>query len=172
MREFSKKQVISPKGRLPIRFIFTGSRNLRCRNRHHITSISSGTTIDPSTPEVLDSLLLTRGVYKPDVRDLSSYRLVIILSDDRSNSKGVDFAGTPPFTGYNTYLSSYLDVGGNLMVAGNCVLMGKFYSSPNQLPIIEYKEPYRYVFDGYTVAGQNLGANTELFFNKYFGYIP
>jgi hypothetical protein len=124
---------------------------------------------DPSTPEVLDSLLLTRGVYKPDVRDLSSYRLVIILSDDRSNSKGVDFAGTPPFTGYNTYLSSYLDVGGNLMVAGNCVLMGKFYSSPPQLPVIEYKEPYRYVFDGYTVAGQNLGANTELFFNKYFG---
>jgi hypothetical protein len=127
---------------------------------------------DPGTPDVqvlVDSTAVYRGVYDPSVRELTQYRLVIIASDDRGNLNGVDFAGEPPYTGYNTSLSSLLDVGGNLFIAGPSVLMGKLYASPNQLPINKYLEPFRIVFDGYASALQGLSAGTEDFFNKYFG---
>ncbi len=125
---------------------------------------------NPATPEVIvDSTAVYRGVYDPSIRDLTRYKLVVIASDDRSNIRGVDFAGEPPYTGYNQYLSQYLDVKGNVFILGNSVLMGKIYASPDQLPIHQYKEPYRYVFDTYAISGQGVSASTEDFFNKYFG---
>jgi hypothetical protein len=125
---------------------------------------------DPSTPEeIVDSTAVYRGVYKPSIRELTSYKLVIIVSDDRSNANGVDFQGTPPFTGYNTYLSSYLDVGGNLFILGPSVLMGKLYSAPDQLPINKYIAPFRQVFDAYAPIVASLSSGTKEFFNKYFG---
>ena len=75
--------------------------------------------------------VITRGVYDPSIRDLTRYKLVVIASDDRSNIRGVDFAGEPPYTGYNQYLSQYLDVKGNVFILGNSVLMGKIYASYN-----------------------------------------
>ncbi len=125
---------------------------------------------NPATPDVItDSVAVYRGVYDPSIRELTQYRLVIIASDDRGNLNGVDFAGEPPYTGYNQFLTNYLDVGGNLFIAGPSVLMGKLYTSPNQLPINKYLEPFRIVFDGYATALQGLSAGTESFFNKYFG---
>ena len=94
---------------------------------------------------------------------------MIIVSDDRSTTNGVDFSGTPPFTGYNQYLSSYLDVGGNVFLMGPSVVMGKLYVSPNAIPINKYADAFRFVFDGVTETGQGIGATFENFFNKYFG---
>jgi hypothetical protein len=74
--------------------------------------------IDTITHDTLsvDTIPIIRAFYSPDVRELTRYNLVIIASEDRSNARGVDFAGQPPFTGYNQYLSSLLDVGGNLFI--------------------------------------------------------
>jgi hypothetical protein len=124
---------------------------------------------DPSTPEVVDSLLVTRGLYKPDIEELVKYRLVIILSDDRSDTKGVDFNGAPPYTAYTRALEVYLNAGGKVFIAGPSVLMGKYYSSPYQLPISEYKAPFSCDFDGFADSAQRVKAETELFFYKYFG---
>lgn len=125
---------------------------------------------DPATPEVVtDSTAIYRGVYDPSIRELSQYRLVIIASDDRGNINGVDFAGEPPYTGYNSLLSSYLDVGGKVFMLGSTALMGKQYTSPNMLPVHQYAAPYRYVFDGSTLTGQGISASTESFFYNYFG---
>ncbi len=125
---------------------------------------------DPSTPEVIvDSVAIYRGVYKPDLQELVQYRLVIIASDDRGNLKGVDFSGEPPYKGYNRILSQYLDVGGKNFVLGPSVLMGKCYSSPDQIPINKYLDPFMVVFDGYIPSAQGFDSTTELFFNKYFG---
>jgi hypothetical protein len=125
---------------------------------------------DPATPEVIvDSVAVYRGVYDPGVREVTRYRLVIIASDDRGNLNGVDFAGQPPYTGYNQILSQYLDVGGNVFIAGPSVLMGKLYTSPNQVPINKYADPFRIVFDGEAAALQGISASTESFFNTYFG---
>jgi hypothetical protein len=126
--------------------------------------------LDPSTPiQIVDSVEIERGFYSPDIRELSRYNLVIITSDDRGNSNGVDFKGQEPYTGYGEYLSSYLDIGGNVMVLGNSVLMGALYSSPDQLPINAYKAPYRQVFDPGAVATSTLSDNTLEFFRDYFG---
>ena len=125
---------------------------------------------NPATPEVIvDSTAVYRGVYDPSIRELSQYRLVIIASDDRGNINGVDFAGEPPYTGYNSLLSSYLDVGGKVFMLGSSALMGKQYTSPNQLPVHQYMEPYRYVFDNYAAVGQGISGSTEGFFSAYFG---
>lgn len=125
---------------------------------------------NPATPEVIvDSTAVYRGVYDPNIRELSQYRLVIIASDDRGNINGVDFAGEPPYTGYNSLLSSYLDVGGKVFMLGSSALMGKQYTSPNQLPVHQYMEPYRYVFDNYAAVGQGISGSTEGFFSAYFG---
>ena len=125
---------------------------------------------DPTTPDVIDVIEpIYRGVYDPSMREIVKYRLVIIASDDRSNKNGVDFAGEPPYTGYNTYLSSYLDVGGNLFMLGNSTLMGKLYSSPDQLPINNYYAPYRQIFDSYAPVVATISNGTKDFFNKYFG---
>ncbi|MFO7810033.1 MAG: hypothetical protein R6V47_01505, partial [Candidatus Delongbacteria bacterium] len=127
--------------------------------------------IDPQTGDTLsvDKDPIERAYYSPDVRELTRYKLVIIASDDRSNAKGVDFAGQPPFTGYNEYLSSMLDVGGNLFLMGNSVLMGKLYTSPNQLPINEYEPPFKQVFDPNAPAVGNISSGTREFFNEYLG---
>ncbi len=125
---------------------------------------------DPETPDIIiDSTAVYRAVYEPDLEEVVQYRLVIIASDDRGNINGVDFAGEPPYTGYNSLLSSYLDVGGKMFILGPSVLMGKTYTSPNQLPVHQYKEPFTYAFDGYTVYGQGLSSATEIFFRDYFG---
>lgn len=127
--------------------------------------------IDPTTGDTLDvtEVPIERAYYSPDVRELTRYNLVIIASDDRSNARGVDFAGQPPFTGYNQYLSSLLDVGGNLFILGPSVLMGKLYTSPDQIPINAYKEPFRQVFDPNAQVVANISDGTKNFFNKYFG---
>lgn len=125
---------------------------------------------DPATPEVIDTITpITRGFYDPSIRELTKYRLVIIASDDRSNKNGVDFAGEPPYTGYNSYLASYLDVGGNVFLLGSSVLMGKLYSSPDQLPINNYIAPFRQIFDPYAPVVATLSSGTKDFFNDYFG---
>jgi len=124
---------------------------------------------DPSTPDVLDSTAIYRGVYDPSIRELTKYRLVIIASDDRANLTGVDFAGTPPYTGYNLYLSNYLDVGGNVFMLGNSALMGKLYASPDQMPINKYSEPFRQIFDSNAPVVSTISTGTKEFFNKYFG---
>jgi hypothetical protein len=124
---------------------------------------------DPSTPEIADSIMINIGLYRPDIEELCGYRLVIIMSDDRSNLDGVNFNANHPYTAYSTILSRYLDTGGKVFIAGPSVLMGKYYSSPYQLPVSEYKAPYRYLFDGSVESGQFLGANSENFFNRYFG---
>lgn len=149
---------------------------------YRITRFSKGTEIvgydyiwgdddgDPATPEVItDSTAVYRVLYDPSIRTASQYRLLIIASDDRGNLNGVDFAGQPPYTGYNQILSQFLDVGGNVFIVGPSVLMGKLYASPNQLPINKYLEPFRIVFDGIAPALQGLSASTETFFNDYFG---
>ncbi|MGD9708095.1 MAG: hypothetical protein AB7V07_10580, partial [Candidatus Delongbacteria bacterium] len=47
---------------------------------------------DPETPDVIvDSTAVYRGVYRPGLKDLVQYRLVVIASDDRGNLNGVDF---------------------------------------------------------------------------------
>jgi hypothetical protein len=124
---------------------------------------------DPGTPDVLDSTAIYRGFYDPSIRDLTKYRLVIIASDDRGNLNGVDFAGTPPYTGYNSYLSNYLDVGGNVFMLGNTSLMGKLYASPDQIPINKYIEPFRQLFDPYAPVVATISSGTKEFFNDYFG---
>ena len=124
---------------------------------------------DPSTPDIVDSIAAYRAVYKPELKELTKYRLVVIASDDRSNANGVDFAGFPPYTGYNEYLSKYLSSGGKIYMLGNSVIMGKYYTSPNQLPINRYLEPFRLLIDGVTETGQGFSANSEEFFRDYFG---
>ncbi|HQO09333.1 MAG TPA: hypothetical protein PLK90_11155 [Clostridiales bacterium] len=125
---------------------------------------------NPATPDVIiDSTAVYRGVYDPSIRELTKYRLVIIASDDRANLTGVDFAGTPPYTGYNSYLSNYLDVGGNVFILGSSALMGKLYAAPDQLPINKYIAPFRQIFDANAPVIATVSAGTKEFFNKYFG---
>lgn len=125
---------------------------------------------DPETPDVIvDSMAVYRGVYKPQIEELVQYRLVIMASDDRSNIRGIDFAGEPPYNGYDRLLSQYLDVGGKLFILGPSVLMGKLYTSPDQLPVHQYKEPFSYLFDGYEESGQGVSSASEIFFRDYFG---
>ncbi|MDY0016401.1 MAG: hypothetical protein RBS89_01045 [Candidatus Delongbacteria bacterium] len=125
---------------------------------------------DPSTPDIIvDSVGAYIGVYKPRLRELLQYRLVVMASDDRSNYRGVDFSGTPPYSGYAELLSDHLDLGGKQFILGPSVLMGKIYTTPAQLPVHEYKDPFTYVFDGETVSGQGTNGNTEEFFRDYFG---
>jgi hypothetical protein len=124
---------------------------------------------DPMTPPILDSTAIYSGIYRPELKELSGYRLVIIASEDRGNVNGVDFAGFPPYPGYITLLKKYLDVGGKTFMLGNSALMGKLYSSPDQLPVNKYKEPLRYLFDGFLIAEQQFSTRAEEFFRDYFG---
>lgn len=125
---------------------------------------------DPETPAVIiDSTAVMRAYYSPDIKELTGYRLVILASEDRSNARGIDFEGRPPFVGYAHTLSQYLDVGGDVFVTGPSVLMGKLYTSPDQLPINNYLAPFNYVFDGFLDPDQRLSTDVEIFFNKYFG---
>ncbi len=128
---------------------------------------------DPSSPEVVvDSTAVYRQSYSPDMRDLIRYNLVISVSDDRSNTNGVDFFGQPPFRGYHQLLRSYLDVGGNVFLMGPSVVYGRYYASPNQMPVNRYDAPHRYVFDGIVGVedmGQALSGSAERFLRDYFG---
>ena len=118
---------------------------------------------------IIDSTAVYRATYNPRIEELVKYRLIIITSDDRSNKNGIDFLGEPPYLGYNRVLSQYLDVGGKIFILGHSVLMGKVYTSPDQLPVNQYKEPFAYAFDGYEESGQGISSSTETFFRDYFG---
>ncbi|MDA3883987.1 MAG: hypothetical protein PF638_00155 [Candidatus Delongbacteria bacterium] len=125
---------------------------------------------NPTTADIIvDSLEIERGYYSPDIRELLKYRMVIIASDDRSNSNGIDFNGTLPYKGYYESLSDYLNVGGKVMILGNSALMGKLYTSPDQLPIMEYKAPFRQIFDPYAAQTSTLTDGSLEFFRDYFG---
>jgi len=125
---------------------------------------------DPETPDILlDSTAVYRAVYNPKLEELVKYRLIIIVSDDRSSTNGIDFTGEPPYIGYNNVLSQYLDIGGKIFILGPSVLMGKMYSSPDQLPVHQYKDPFTYVFDGTEDSGQGVSGSSEEFFRDYFG---
>ena len=97
------------------------------------------------------------------LRELCNYELVIIVSDDRSNKRGVDF------NTHNKFFAEYLQTGGSMFIIGPSVLYGRDYSSPDQLPINRYSFPYRYIFDGLTVMGQSLNPSSERFLREYFG---
>jgi len=86
---------------------------------------------DPATPDVIvDSTAVYRAVYNPKLEELVKYRLIIIVSDDRSSTNGIDFTGEPPYIGYNNVLSQYLDVGGKIFILGTLRPHGKNLFQP------------------------------------------
>jgi|GEM_PF-2092307 len=120
---------------------------------------------NPGTPNVItDSTEVYRGVYDPGLREISKYKLVIIASDDRDDKDAVDFRAEPPYTGYHRLLASYLDVGGNVFLMGNSVVLGKFYS--NGIPINGYAPPFKTI---YYEDGDEASVSFDDLMSKYFG---
>lgn len=125
---------------------------------------------DPDTPDMTDSSEVYVPVPHPKLSELCSYRLVIIASDDRSNTNGIDWNGErTSFDGYHTFVSKYLNAGGKIFILGPSVLMGKFYESPDQLPINEYLGPFTQIFDADAVSVSYLKDPVKELFRDYFG---
>ena len=67
--------------------------------------------------------------YYPTLEKLAEYRLVIITSDDRSTSSGIDF------NKYKKSIASYLDIGGKVWVIGSSsFLLGRSFDDSYSLP--------------------------------------
>lgn len=92
-------------------------------------------------------------LYQPTLKTLSKYRLVILATEDRSVSTGIDFAR------YKKQLIDYMNIGGKIFVIGHSgILLHDLY-------INKYEDPVRDVFDNAAYLNRDMCT----FFYNYFG---
>ncbi|MCK4978936.1 MAG: hypothetical protein KAS62_01000, partial [Candidatus Delongbacteria bacterium] len=92
-------------------------------------------------------------LYQPSLKILSNYRMVVIASEDRTRSTGINYAY------YKEQLSDYMDIGGKVMIIGHSAIL------LNDLYVNSYEEPVRDVFDNPTYLNTDMCS----FFYDYFG---
>ncbi|MCK4979302.1 MAG: hypothetical protein KAS62_02845, partial [Candidatus Delongbacteria bacterium] len=92
-------------------------------------------------------------LYQPSLKILSKYRLVIIASEDRTQSTGISYAS------YKAQLIDYMNIGGKVMVIGHTSLL------LNDLYVNSYEEPVRDVLSNAIY----LNGDMSTFFYDYFG---
>ena len=92
-------------------------------------------------------------LYQPSLKILSRYRLVVIASEDRTRSTGIDYAS------YKEQLIDYMNIGGKVMVIGHSSLLLA------DLNIDKYEEPVRDILSN----ARYLNGDMSTFFYNYFG---
>lgn len=92
-------------------------------------------------------------LYQPSLKILSKYRLVIIGTEDRSQSSGISYAS------YKKQLIDYMNIGGKVMIIGHSAIL------LNDLYVNKYEDPVRDVFDNAALLNRDMCT----FFYNYFG---
>ncbi|NOR45269.1 MAG: hypothetical protein GQ534_06740 [Candidatus Delongbacteria bacterium] len=93
-------------------------------------------------------------LYQPSLKVLSQYRLVILATEDRSRSTGIDYAR------YKEQLINYMNIGGKVFVIGHSGIL------LNDLYVNSYEEPVRDIFNN---PGSLMNFDMLSFFYDYFG---